>query len=84
MSKAMSIEMAAKLVACKNDNTSFFNPNNKYGYRININHPDIKEKYELFKKKRKAIILSDDERFEFEAAILKMIEKARGEKNESI
>jgi len=73
----MSIDMAAKLVACKNDNSSIFNSNNKYGYKININHPDIKEKYELFKKKKKAIILSDEERFEFEAIIFKMIERKR-------
>ena len=79
MSKAMSIDMVAKLVACKNDNSSIFNSNNKYGYKININHPDIKEKYELFKKKKKAIILSDEERFEFEAIIFKMIERKKNE-----
>lgn len=82
MSKAMSIEDAAKYVACKNDNSSMFAPQNKYGYKINISHPDIKDRYELFKKKKKAIILSDDERFEFEAAILKEIEKARRKKND--
>ena len=77
MSKAMSMEDAAKYVSCKNDNSSIFNSNNKYGYKININHPDVKEKYELFKKKKKAIILSDEERFEFEAIIIKMIERKR-------
>lgn len=77
MSKAMSIEDAAKYVACKNDHTSIFAPQNKYGYKISINHPDIKERYELFKRKKKAIILSDGERFEFEAAILKEIERNR-------
>ena len=80
MSKAMSMEDAAKYVSCKNDNSSIFAPPNEYGYKINISHPDVKEKYELFKKKKKAIILSDDERFEFEAIIFKMIERKKNDK----
>ena len=59
------------------DNKSIFAPTNKYGYKININHEKIKSLYERFKAKKKALILSDDERFEFEAIIFKMIEKAK-------
>lgn len=77
MSKAITIDTAAKLVACKNNHDSYFAPQNKYGYKISINHPKIKPLYEAFKKKKKAIILSDEERFEFEAIIFKMIERNR-------
>ena len=59
------------------DNKSIFALTNKYGYKININHEKIKPLYERFKAKKKALILSDDERFEFEAIIFKMIEKAK-------
>lgn len=59
------------------DNKSIYAPSNKYGYKININHEKIKPLYERFKAKKKALILSDDERFEFEAIIFKMIEKAK-------
>ena len=59
------------------DNKSIFAPTNKYSYKININHEKIKPLYERFKAKKKALILSDDERFEFEAIIFKMIEKAK-------
>lgn len=56
---------------------SIYAPTNKYGYKININHEKIKPLYERFKAKKKALILSDTERFEFEAIIFKMIEKAK-------
>lgn len=59
------------------DNNSIYAPTNKYGYKINISHEKIKPLYERFKAKKKALILSDDERFEFEAIIFKMIEKAK-------
>ena len=64
------------------DNKSIFAPTNKYGYKININHDKIKPLYERFKAKKKEIILSDKQRFEFETIIFKMIEKAKkGTKN---
>ena len=63
-----------------NKNTSLYAPQNKYGYRININHPKIKPLYESFKKKKNAIILSDEERFEFENIIFKMIERKKNDK----
>lgn len=61
------------------DDNSIYAPENKYGYRININHPKILPLYEAFKRKKNAIILSDAERSEFEAAIFKMIERKRNE-----
>ncbi len=56
---------------------SIYAPENKYGYKISINHPKIRPLYEAYKKKIGAIILSDDERFEFERIIFKMIERRK-------
>ena len=63
-----------------NNNSLIYAPQNKYGYKININHPKINPLYEAFKKKKKAIILSDEERFEFENIIFKMIERKKNDK----
>lgn len=59
------------------DNQSVFAPVNKYGYKININNPQIRPLYEAYKKKTGAVILSDKERFDFERIILKMIERKK-------
>lgn len=50
-------------------------PPNKYGYKIAINHPKIRPLYERFKRHKKALILSDRERLEFETIIFNMISK---------
>ena len=52
---------------------------NKYGYKIAINHPKIKPLYERFKDSKNARILSDKERFEFEAIIISAIQKRRND-----
>ena len=61
-------------------NDSLYNPSNRYGYIININHPKIRPLYDAYKKKVKALILSDEERFEFERIVFKMIERNRNER----
>lgn len=66
---------AAKAV----QNDSIYALSNKYGYRININHPQIKPMYERYKQKIGAIILSDSERLQFEELIFKLIEKGKKE-----
>ena len=63
---------------------SLYAPDNKYGYKININHPKIKPLYEKYKKKIGAIILSDQERGDFEKIIFKMIERAKHDKQSNI
>lgn len=50
---------------------------NKYGYRVNINHPKIKPLYERFKRFRKAIILSDRECLEFESIIISKVKRSK-------
>ena len=59
------------------EEVSIFAKPNKYGYKININHPLIIPHYHRFKKLKKTTILSDAERFEFEAAIFKALEKGK-------
>lgn len=61
-------------------NESIYIAHNKYGYKININHPQIRPLYEAYKKKIGAMILSDDERFKFEYVIMKMIERKNNER----
>ncbi|MBQ9808885.1 MAG: hypothetical protein IJM55_08480 [Ruminococcus sp.] len=74
MGHKLSWEDAERLGALRNSNDSIYAPQNKYGYKININHQDIRPLYDHFKRRIGAIILSDKERFKFEAAVFKMIE----------
>lgn len=51
---------------------------NPYGYRVNIRNPYIYDLYRRFKRKRNIPIwcpLSDEERFEFELAVIPHLEK---------
>lgn len=59
----------------KHDNVSIFTENNKYGYKININHPQIKPLYERYKQYCNVTILSDAQRLHFESLIFKMLQK---------
>ena len=56
-------------------NDSIFAAPNKYGYKININHPIIRPLYEKCKSKLNIMIMSDQQRHDFEKIILKKIEK---------
>lgn len=81
MGKKISWEDTEKLGASEKHDSIYAKPN-KYGYKIAINHPKIKPLYERFKDSKNARILSDKERFEFEAIIVGLIEKRRkNEKN---
>ena len=81
MGKKISWEDAEKLGASEKHDSIYAKPN-KYGYKTAINHPKIKPLYERFKDSKNARILSDKERFEFEAIIVGLIEKRRkNEKN---
>ena len=54
---------------------SIFITGNKYGYKVNVNHPQIQPLYERFKEKMKTPILSDRQRFYFENIIISMFGK---------
>ena len=80
MGKRMSFETAEYLARkgkSDNDNDSIFitGAGNKYGYKVNVNHPQVQPLYEQFKKKLKTPILSDRERFQFESIIISKFSK---------
>jgi len=80
MGRKIPFDIAERLAAEKHfKDNSIFAPNNKYGYKININHPRIRPLYERFKDKAGEQILSDKQRVDFEMIILKMIERNRNE-----
>lgn len=78
MGKKISWEGSQKLGMSDKHDSIYASPN-KYGYRIAINHPKIKPLYERFKDSKNARILSDKERFEFEAIIISAIQKRRND-----
>lgn len=51
---------------------SIFCYNNPYGYKLKINHPEVKPFYEYYKRKIGAKILSDAQRLQFESMFLQM------------
>lgn len=75
MGNKISWEDAEKCGLSPIDDKIIMDKPNKYGYHVNINAPKVKPLYERFKRWQKAIILSDKERFEFEAYIISMIKK---------
>lgn len=54
-------------------NDSVYAKANPYGYRLNVNHPVIRQLYERYKEKTGESILSDMQRFKFEQYILDKI-----------
>lgn len=57
----------------ENDNNSIYAKPNKYGYKLNVNNPQILPLYERYKKKLGEKILSDAQRLTFETLIFNAI-----------
>lgn len=77
MGKKIPYETAVKMAQSKK-NDSIFVEGNPYGYRININHPQIKPFYEEYHRKIGVplqIGLTKAQRLRFEAAIFEMIRR---------
>lgn len=74
MGRKIPFDTALKIAGVKR-NKSIYIADNKYGYKININHPEICPLYERFKEKMKTPILSDKQRFYFESLIFQMIKR---------
>lgn len=76
MGRKISIDIAGR-IAGLNPNDSIYAKENKYGYKLNVNHPKIRPLYERFKEKANAVILSDKQRFYFESLVFQMIQKEK-------
>ena len=58
-----------------NEAVSMYNKNNPYGFRLNVNHPEVRPYYERYKAKIGATIISDEQRREFEGYMIPFLEK---------
>lgn len=68
----------------ENNNDSIYAKPNSYGYKLNVNHPQIQPLYERYKNKLGVKILSDNQRLTFETIIFQAIalKKGRGKEVE--
>lgn len=72
MGRRIPWEQAAGM-RMKKDNDFIVMPPNKYGFQININHPNVLPIYEAYKCDLGERILSDKQRLEFERRIFVML-----------
>lgn len=76
MGKRIDYDKALSAAAIQANDSIYAKPNN-YGYKININHPDIKPMYDLYKQHIGEKILSDAQRHHFESLVFSTIDKKR-------
>lgn len=74
MGKKIDFDTALKLGGIT-PNDSIYAKQNNYGYKLNINHPQIQPLYERYKEHLGEKILSDRQRYTFESLIFQMIER---------
>lgn len=72
MGKKIPYDQAARLASVR-ENTSIYALPNRSGYKINVNHPQIRPLYEAYLRRIGEHIPSDAQRLTFEAAIFRMI-----------
>lgn len=77
MGKKISFLSSLKL-GIEKDQSSIYAKPNKYGYKLNVNNPQIKPFYERYKKKLGEKILSDNQRLTFETIIFQAIAAKKG------
>lgn len=82
MGKKIPYDTALRMVHTEPNDSIYAEPN-KYGYKINVNHPKIRPLYERFKEKLGERILSDTQRFTFEMLIFQMIERKNNEQSDT-
>lgn len=62
---------------------SIFAKENPYGYKLNVNHPEVRKFYDFYKAKVGEFILSDHQRRTFEMIFLQMREKKVHEQSDT-
>ena len=79
MGKKIPFDTAQKLAETSQEQElSIYAEYNKYGYKVNINHPDVRPLYERYKEKVGEQILSDKQRHDFEQLFFRMLRKRGG------
>ena len=79
MGKKIPFDTAQELAKTNQEQDgSIYAKPNKYAYKVNINHPDVRPMYERYKEKVGEQILSDKQRHDFEQLFFRMLEKCRG------
>lgn len=76
MGKKIDFDAAMKLGGITPNDTIYAKPNN-YGYKLNVNHPQIQPLYERYKKYLGEKILSDWQKYTFETMIFKALQKKK-------
>lgn len=76
MGKKIFYDDALKLGRVSQNDSIYAKPNN-YGYKLNVNHPQILPLYERYKKKLGEKILSDTQRLAFETMIFQALQKKK-------
>ena len=80
MGKKIPFDQAMKLAGLQISAEMIFDTPNRYGYRVNINHPKILPLYEAYHKHIGVplhIHLTTPQRLRFEAIIFRMMQKPR-------
>ena len=80
MGKKIAYDTALKM-AHTEPNNSIFAKDNPYGYKLNVNHPEVRKFYDYYKAKVGEFILSDHQRRTFEMLFLQMREKKINEQS---
>lgn len=76
MGKKIDFDTALKLGGITPNDTIYAKPNN-YGYKVNVNPPQIQPLYERYKKYLGEKILSDWQRYTFETMIFQALQKKK-------
>lgn len=83
MGKKIPYDQAMKMSRLQTDG-SIFAHKNRYGYKININHPSVYPLYVAYHEKIGVplhIHMTTAQRLRFESIVMRMIEKKRSESN---
>lgn len=80
MGKKIPYDTALKM-AHTEQNDSIFAKDNPYGYKLNVNHPEVRKFYEYYKQKIGECILSDSQRRTFELLFFQLREKKINEQS---
>ena len=80
MGRKIPYDQALKLAQTM-PHDSIFAKNNPYGYKLDVNHPEVRKFYDYYKDRLGEQILSDNQRRTFEVVFMQMREKKINEQS---